>query len=218
MGTGRSGLPKGVRNTTNKLYRTWATQRDSERDLQIDIDRWNKAKSQASHDALHRYTGSFYTTSNPILRDSQYSGLSRDEILNNIEQTQSRTFVEWVKNMDKGIDAYENTHAFIGYRGAGYSLLGGRKSYEELKAMVGQVVHDTGHMSVSTVKGAEFTRPVLYEVRVPKGKGIGAYVAQLSQHRNEAEFLLNRGIIYKIVKVRRQGSKPIVTLEVYGKY
>jgi hypothetical protein len=218
MGTGRSGLPRGVKNTTNKLYTTWATQRDSERDLQIDIDKWNKAKSQASHDALYKYTGSFYTTSNPILRDDRYRNMSQDEVLKDIERTQNRTFVEWVKNMDKGINEYDNTHEFIGYRGAGYSLLGGRKSYDEIKAMVGQTVHDTGHMSISTVRGAEFDRPVLYEVQVPKGKGIGAYVGQLSQHRNEAEFLLNRGIIYKIVKVRRQGTKPVVTLKVYGKY
>jgi hypothetical protein len=139
-------------------------------------------------------------------------------VLAAVTNTEGASFAKWVKDMDKGLDSYENTVAFIGYRGAGYSLLGGRKTYDELKAMVGSTVHDTGHMSVSTVEGREFSREVIYEVKVPTGKGIGAYVGQLSQHKSEAEFLFNRGTIFKIVKVRKRGQKPIVTLEVYGRY
>jgi hypothetical protein len=218
MGTGRSGLSKGIKNTTKQVYATWNTQHGSEKDLQIDIDKWNKAKSQAAHDALHKYTGSFYMTSNPILRDSQNKGLSIDEVMNNVVNRGDSSFVDWLKNMDKGLDAYNNTTAFIGYRGAGYSLLGGKKSYEEIKSMVGKTIHDPGHMSISTVHGHEFGGSVLYEVKVPKGKGIGAYVGQLSQHRSEAEFLLNRGTVFKIVRVRREKGNPVVTLEVYGRY
>lgn len=216
MGTGRSGLPKGVKNTTSKLYTTWATQGRAEKDLQIDIDRWNKRTSQESLDAVYRYTGSFYMTSNPILRRD--AGLSRDEVMHNIEQNESASFVEWAKNMDKALDAYDNHTAFIGYRGAGWSLLGGHKTKDELNAMIGKTVHDPGHMSVSTVKGREFGGSVMFEVQVPKGKGIGAYVGQLSQHRSEAEFLLNRGTIFTIVNVRWHNSQPIVTLKVHGRY
>ena len=218
MGTGRSGLSKGIKNTTKQVYATWKTQHESEKDLQIDIDKWNKAKSQAAHDALYRYTGSFYMTSNRVLRDSQIKGLSADEVMNHVKNRGDTTFTDWLKNMDQGLDSYNNTKAFIGFRGAGYSLLGGKKSFSELKSMVGKTVHDTGHMSISTVAGHEFDRDVLYEVKVPKGKGIGAYVGQLSQHRSEAEFLLNRGTVFKIVKVRRENGQPVVTLEVYGRY
>jgi predicted phage gp36 major capsid-like protein len=218
MGTGRSGLSKGIKNTTKQVYKTWSSQRGSEQDLQIDIDKWNKAKSKAAHDALYRYTGSFYMTSNKVLRDSQNTGKSVDEVMKNVVSKGDSSFVDWLKNMDKGLDAYNNTTAFIGYRGAGYSLLGGKKSFDEIKAMVGKTVHDAGHMSISTVSGHEFDGSVLYEVKVPKGKGIGAYVGQLSQHRSEAEFLLNRGTVFKIVKVRQESGQPVVTLEVYGRY
>lgn len=218
MGTGRSGLSKGIKNTTNTVYTTWNSQHGSEKDLQIDIDKWNKAKSKAAHDALYKYTGSFYTTSNKILRNSQNKGLSVDEVMRNAVNRGDTSFVDWLKNMDAGLSSYNNNIAFIGYRGAGYSLLGGSKTFDQLKAMVGKTVHDTGHMSISTVSGHEFDGSVLYEVRVPKGKGIGAYVGQLSQHKSEAEFLINRGTIFKIVKVRRENGQPVVTLDIYGKY
>lgn len=217
MGTGRSGLTKGIKNTTNKLYTTWARQSEAEKTLQRDINIWNKRTTKEALAAVHRYTGSFYTTSNPILRRDE--GLSRDEVMHNIEQNESASFIEWTKNMDKALDAYDNNTAFMGYRGAGWSILGGHKTKEELKAMVGKSLHDPGHMSVSTVKGHEFsTKPVIYEVMVPKGKGIGAYVGQLSQHKSEAEFLLNRGTIFTIVNVRWHNSQPIVTLKVHGRY
>lgn len=218
MGTGRSGISKGIRNTTSKLYKTWQNRHDAEDELRIDIDKWNKVKSQDSHDALYRYTGSYYMTSNPILRAPEHTNLSQAEVLDRITKTEGKSFAKWVKDMDKGLNSYENTVAFVGYRGAGYSLLGGVKTYEQLQAMVGKTVHDPGHMSVSTVRGSEFDRAVMYEIKVPAGKGIGAYVGKLSQHKHEAEFLFNRGTIFKIVKVRKSGSKPIVTLEVYGRY
>lgn len=218
MGTGRSGLSKGIKNTTKNVYTTWNTQHASEKDLQIDIDKWNKTKSKAAHDALYKYTGSFYMTSNKILRDSQNTGQSIDVVMRNAENRGDTKFVDWLKGMDAGLDSYKNNIAFMGYRGAGYSLLGGKKSFDELKAMVGKTVHDAGHMSISTVSGHEFDGAVLYEVKVPKGKGIGAYVGQLSQHRSEAEFLLNRGTVFKIVKVRQESGQPVVTLEVYGRY
>ena len=219
MGNGRSsGLPRGVKNTTSKVYTIWNSQKDSEKDLSVDIDKWNARKSQASHDALHKYTGSFYKTSNPILRASDLKGMSAAEVMANISKNESSSFVQWVKDMDKGLNAYENTVPFVGYRGAGYSLLGGTKTFDQLKAMVGKTVHDTGHMSISTVSGHEFDGKVLYEVKVPTGKGIGAYIGKLSHYHSEAEFLFNRGTIFKITKVRKQGNKPVVTLEVYGRY
>lgn len=219
MGNGRSsGLSRGVRNTTNKTYTTWQSQHESEKSMSFDIDKWNAVKSQSQHEALKKYTGSFYTTSNPILRASDHKGMSAAEVMANITKNESSSFVNWVKNMDKGLSSYENSTPFIGYRGAGYSLLGGVKSFDQLKAMVGKTVHDTGHMSISTVSGHEFSGKVLYEVKVPAGKGIGAYVGKLSQHKSEAEFLFNRGTIFKITNVRKQGSKPVVTLEVYGRY
>ena len=218
MGTGRSGLPRGVKNTTKALYTAWSSQGRAEQDLQIDVDKWTKNVSKESLKALYRYTGSFYMTSNPKLRDKAHNNLSRDEVLNRIEKTESPDFAKWLKNMDKGLDSYKNTTAFIGYRGAGYALLGGSKTYEQLQAMVGKTVHDPGHMSISTVRGREFSGSVLYEVQVPKGTGIGAYVGKLSQHQSEAEFLINRGTIFQIVKVSRQGSRPVVTLRIYGRY
>ena len=219
MGNGRSsGLPRGLKDTTRKVYDSWQSQHSAEKTLNKDITVWSKSLSQASHDAIHKYTGSFYTKSNPILRASDLKGMSVSEVLSNISKNEHSSFVNWVKDMDKGLSSYVNNTAFIGYRGAGYSLLGGAKSFDQLKAMVGTTVHDTGHMSVSVVKGHEFSGKVLYEVKVPAGKGVGAYVGKMSQHKSEAEFLFNRGTIFKIAKVRMQGSKPVVTLEVYGRY
>lgn len=219
MGNGRhSGLSRGVKNITNKVYTAWQTQEEVENSLSIDIDKWNATKSQAQHNALNKYTGSFYETSNPILRASDNKGKSVSEIMDNIVKNESSSFVQWVKDMDKGLSSYVNSVPFIGYRGAGYSLLGGVKSYDQIKAMIGKTVHDTGHMSISTVKGHEFDKEVLYEVKVPAGKGIGAYIGKLSNFKSEAEFLFNRGTIFKITNVRKENSKPVITLEVYGRY
>lgn len=218
MGTGRSGLSKGLKNTTRDLYREWSSQNGAESDMRIDINRWTKDVSKDAMRALWKYTGSFYKQSNPILRAADHDTLSADDILAGVSQKESAEFVAWLKNMDEGLGKYKNTKAFVGYRGSGYALMGGRKTFEELKAMVGSTVRDNGHMSISTVRGHEFGGDVMYEVRVPKGTGIGAYVGKLSQHSSEAEFLLNRGTIFKVVQVTMRGHRPYVVLQVYGRY
>lgn len=219
MGNGaKSSLFKGIKNKTNITYEKWKDQISAENAMQVDIDKWNKKRSSKSHDAIYDYSGSGYTHTNPILRDKSFTNLSSKEIKSRLATTQDAKFMEWLDGMDKGLSSYITSKAFIGYRGAGYSLLGGRKTFEELQKMVGRTVRDTGHMSISTVYGHEFDDDVLYKVKVPTGKGIGAYIGQMSQHKSEAEYLFNRGTIFKVTKVEKYQNKPMVTLEVFGRY
>ena len=194
--------------------------------LRNETNRWVSELQSDQLSAFKAYTSESssrsYKTQNRPLRDKMFAGMTREEVINNIEKATSNTYIKAdTLAMDKAIENYTIPQAFVGYRGAGYSLLGLSKnaSFEELKGKVGEILHDRGFMSVSSVRGSEFERPILYRVIIPKGKGIGADISSISvMGHGEQETLLARGTIYKVMSVKRgSNGKPIVTLKVVGR-
>ena len=96
MGTGRSGLPKGVRDTTKKVqnltFKKYATESeiDAGHGAATKVFEDTARANQEYLDALRRYTGSGYRTTNPILRDPRYKDMSTEEIMKDIQDRGKR--------------------------------------------------------------------------------------------------------------------------------
>jgi len=224
-GLGSKGLGSSIKGSTERAVE-YKTSSEAHSVLRNETKRWVKQLESGQLEAFQAYTSEdsnrSYRTQNKPLRDSRFTGQTRDEVINNIEQATSNAYIKAdTLAMDKAIENYTIPQSFVGYRGAGYSLLGLSKtaSFEEVKGMVGSLLHDRGFMSVSSVKGAEFKRPILYRVIIPKGTGIGADISSISvMGHGEQETLLARGTVYKVMSVKRgRGGKPIVTLKVVGR-
>ena len=118
------------------------------------------------------------------------------------------------QNAMAAIDRFEVGEPTRVYRGNSTSILGKRgMSLEEMKKCVGKVVGDMAFMSASTLPDTWSYTPVTYEIDIPKGKGIGAYVENVSIHPDEKEFLFGSGSTYKVKDVKEVGGRPHVMLE-----
>lgn len=238
MGTGRyhskhtSALPQGVRDITKKIdlsgYRIYKNAKEANSNTSKDTKSFEEyADNNKLTYAIVDYTGNSYRYLNSLSRDRRYANMTTDEMIRDLQNRAaagevSSYDVQRVVDIHKALEQGTVTEAFVGYRGAGYSLLFGnsrKRSFAELQKLVGTTVRDTGNMSVSMVKGTEFKRDVLYEVKVPSGKGIGANIMGISNlGTSETEFLFNNGAYYKIVGVTKMSNgKPKVTLEYIGR-
>ena len=66
--------------------------------------------------------------------------------------------------------------------------------------------------SSSPKKGAiVISKPMMVEMRLKKGTHAGAYIAPISHYNNEMEFLLRKGLKYKVVS--KVGSKMVMEVE-----
>lgn len=230
MGNGRhSGLPKGVRSTGKANgYRIYKTIDDIDAAHGKVTERFERnVKGTDMQSSIYYYSGDGYQYTNPVVRDKRYAEMTTEEMFRDLRaRVDSGEVTEHIYekayNIHKGLSLGESAEAFVGYRGAGYSLIGltRNSSFSEVKALEGQLVRDTGNMSISMIKGREFrSKPVLYEVHVPAGKGIGANIMGISKYgKAEGEFLFNNGAVYRVKKVTKTRSgKPHIILEYEGR-
>ena len=162
---------------------------------------WSDKLTAAEDNWIYEYTGVSYRTINERLRNGHTNG---------IEQA--------VACMDDGIAKFELKDDIKVYRGVSSSalkdLFGNRYiSADEInKNFKGATVRDKAYLSTATNPGASFGGRVRFEITVRKGKGKGAFVAPMSKHKSESEFLLKRSTPLKIKGARRTGEPPFDTL------
>lgn len=61
--------------------------------------------------------------------------------------------------------------------------------------------------------GFNTSNPIMLKLKIPKGKGRGVYIENLSAINGEKEFLLKRGSKFKITKISRVLDKPCIEME-----
>ena len=183
---GLGGSPDGAQN-----YRTFATG-DEAREYfgNSNPGYWDKAPG---YDDIQEYTRNGYSRVNDMLRTGQdnYGYPDTDIMIDNIE---------------RGIDGYDLKDDIKVYRKSNADV------YKNLK--VGDTFTDNGFTSASVTPeiGGDFGKANI-EIDVGKGKGVGAFIGDLSSgYGDEGEFLLQRGTKYKVVG--KDGDK--LKLEVVG--
>ena len=179
--------PDGAQN-----YRTFATG-DEAREYfgNSNPGYWDKAPG---YDDIQEYTRNGYSRVNDMLRTGQdnYGYPDTDIMIDNIE---------------RGIDGYDLKDDIKVYRKSNADV------YKNLK--VGDTFTDNGFTSASVTPeiGGDFGKANI-EIDVGKGKGVGAFIGDLSSgNGDEGEFLLQRGTKFKVLGRDQDG---ILKLEVVG--
>ena len=160
-------------------------------------DEWEERLKLPERTALADYTGKAH---GPNKVNGNYYEINeplRDQVpLNrNIENR-----VEKIKN---AMNKYELGDDLIVYRGCDNKMFGGLKDAEDIKkCFLGRVVRDRGFVSTSAVKGKQFTKMrIQLKIKIPRGKGRGAFISPLSHFPKEHEFLLKNNSSFRVTDV-----------------
>lgn len=167
-------------------------------------DQVNKYSSNEKS-AIRRYVGNSKST--------QYEYEKINGYLRN-GGTISKANEEAIIGIDSAIRNFEVKEAFVARRGVDFDafneLLPGineNTPFDKIKeALIGAEFVDKGYMSASWDTWGGFYRDVFIEINVPEGKGYGCMVGDLSNHKDENEFILKRDThveIYDVTKDKR---------------
>ena len=158
--------------------------------------------TSSENSAIEAYTGSGYTHINR----AQYNTPWED--MNDYDRG-------LISNLHNAISKFELNKPIVVYRESDFQILGsqfkGRKTYgnnpvtlddvkDSLRALNNGVVQNDGFMSFTThAQGHGIAGSgLLIRLHIPESKGAGGYVAPISQHGGESEFLVNNNAVLKL--------------------
>ncbi len=120
----------------------------------------------------------------------------------------SSNVVKASEKIDSAISKFELKENIKVYRGVGQifedSIIEKGK-WSDIHEIVGKTYHDSGYGSTTVLSGNSVakSKPVLFEIDIPAGKGRGAYINKLAGQNEdiEYEFLIARNSDFKITDV-----------------
>lgn len=149
------------------------------------VNDWRDNMTQKELKTTRMYTGSAYYKWNDSLRNNNGEG-----------------YEKYTKELDSAISKFDLKNDIIVYRGTGsYAFPGGTPE-------IGSIISDKAFLSTSVSKDVarDFDSGIILKIQVPSGRGRGAYVKSVSQHKGENEFLMARNTNLKITG-KAPGSK-----------
>lgn len=159
--------------------------------------KWKAGLSADSKDALYSYTADGYGDVNDYLRKA-----------NGWEHINANMVIEQMKHIDEAIESFVLKESITIQRGASESsldVLFSGAPVDELSELIGRKYHDDGYMSSTALLGntVATTKPVVFEIDIPAGKGRGAYINEFgAQYEDvEYEFLIKRGADFTITDI-----------------
>lgn len=152
--------------------------------------KWVTSLNDSTKTFLFKYTYGFDKLINNYLRGIRNAS--------NLDAKGLKQFHGVIKTIEHAIDNFELKDDMIVHRKVSMSLM---KQFQ-----VNDIWQDEGFCSTSTVNGS-YSGHIDGDVcditiKVPKGKGRGAWMAPISKFPNENEFLLNRGTLFKILSIK----------------
>ena len=140
---------------------------------------------EAKSIAFYSHTGDKQI--NSILR----SGIADDDIKS------------YVQDLDNIISRFEVPEDVSLYRGSNLDFLYREFNINNLEDLLGKSYIDKGYTSTSIILDNAFlNKDAVFEIKLPGGKGRGAFISSFSRHFDELEFLLKRNTKFKIVDIR----------------
>lgn len=140
---------------------------------------------EAKSIAFYSHTGDKQI--NSILR----SGIADDDIKS------------YVQDLDNIISRFEVPEDVSLYRGSNLDFLYREFNINNLENLLGKSYIDKGYTSTSIILDNAFlNKDAVFEIKLPGGKGRGAFISSFSRHFDELEFLLKRNTKFKIVGIR----------------
>lgn len=140
---------------------------------------------EAKSIAFYSHTGDKQI--NSILR----SGIADDDIKS------------YVQDLDNIISRFEVPEDVSLYRGSNLDFLYREFNINNLENLLGKSYIDKGYTSTSIILDNAFlNKDAVFEIKLPGGKGRGAFISSFSRHFDELEFLIKRNTKFKIVDIR----------------
>ncbi len=161
--------------------------------------KWLSSLSDEEKRSLRFYTSNGYIKINDILRQQkEWKGTSAT-----------------IRNIDKAISSFELKEDITVYRGVrdfyGASIVES-DDWNDIRETIGKTFLDKGFGSSTALHGNSVatSKPFLFEIEIPAGKGRGAYINRLSStfEDDEYEFLIARNSKFKIIDVY-ENNEPI---------
>lgn len=108
-----------------------------------------------------------------------------------------------VQDLDNIISRFEVPEDVSLYRGSNLDFLYREFDINNLEDLLGKSYIDKGYTSTSIILDNAFlNKDAVFEIKLPGGKGRGAFISSFSRHFDELEFLLKRYTKFKIVDIR----------------
>jgi len=173
-------------------------------DMRSEAEGWGADLTEDEETALRKYTGVTYGRINPMCygsEDKMWADPDGNPLgINDGDRRALLTMdIPAMEDMDRAISKFEVKEPMVVHRGSGNPF--GMPPEEA----VGKVWESKGYTSTSLSTGvpSSFGRDdkVIMHIMIPKGKGIGAYVEDISAYRSEKEFILKRGSRFAIERV-----------------
>lgn len=163
---------------------------------------WKKKLSQDESDAIYSYAAGGYVDINSYLRNR--SGATKGWTAERKNRVEKR-----IKQLDDAIATFDLKDNILVQRGASQEsldiLFENSGGIDELAELVGSKYHDDGFMSTTVLSGNRVatTKPVVFYISIPAGKGRGAYINDFGEDFKNAEyeFLIRRGADFTITGI-----------------
>jgi uncharacterized protein with gpF-like domain len=163
---------------------------------------WKKKLSQDESDAIYSYAAGGYVDINSYLRNR--SGATKGWTAERKNRVEKR-----IKQLDDAIATFDLKDNILVQRGASQEsldiLFENSGGIDELAELVGSKYHDDGFMSTTVLSGNRVatTKPVVFYISIPAGKGRGAYINDFGEDfkNTEYEFLIRRGADFTITGI-----------------
>lgn len=165
---------------------------------------WLEAKPWTAKEKsdLKHYTGSSYVEMNGYLRSQGSRSISE----------RSRKAIQGAKEGMR-----PTTEPILVKRGTGleqFESLGVHRGSDNLVwSLTGRTFKDEGFLSTSAGGRAAFSGAARLEIECPVGTPM-AYVAPISKYPSENEMLLQAGMEYKVLNIRKEGNTFVVRMRV----
>lgn len=165
--------------------------------------RWKNKLTFAQEQSIGDYTGDSYEPINAFLRGLITEKEAKEDLSSEFG------LKSLIKNIDGGINKFKLDKPITVYRTCEREFL------DQLS--VGGIFHDDGYGSTSVLPLPVASGDVHFEIAVPSGKGIGAYVDAVSwKEGEEFEFLLSRGADYYIESIEERKDGIYVKASIAG--
>ena len=160
--------------------------------------KWKNGLSEDQNDALYSYTADGYGNVNDYLRKA-----------NGWETINAERVKDQIKQIDSAIASFDLKQNIVVQRGAMEAsldvLFENSGGIDELSELIGHKYHDDGFMSSTVLIGNRVatTKPVVFDISIPAGKGRGAYINEFGSQFKDAEyeFLIKRGATFTVTDI-----------------
>lgn len=156
--------------------------------------KWEQNLTPRQREVLNNYTADGYSNINSYLRGYDNG---------------NKYSLDFVKSevaaLDKAIADYELREPIVTYRCVNSDAFS--EYLDDISKLIGTEYSDPAFMSSSpSLDSTALNKDLTMVIKLPKGKGIGAYINEFNGNDDEIEFLIARGSKYKITNAYKKNK------------